>query len=1621
MMKKLPQFFQFQLLLVTLCCYFSANAQNPLWTKQQANSVQLPQNLTAAYYSYNVNNEALKKQLQAINSGYEHTITFPVNAYDILKFKVQETRVLSQNLANKYSYLKTYKGIALDGSGTTIRFTYMNDVGVSGIIEHKGHEKIEIHSESKSVYGFLPAAYTAFDCETEDKVKTQVTQFGMFNRDVNDGMLRQYRLALSVSGDYSQTFLDGSEANDQERKAKVLQAMANSINRLNGIFERDFGITMQLIDQTDQLIFLNPDTDPYSTRTALRSEIQATLNATISESEYDVGHLYHKENSVYGNAGCIACVCTSGMKNLAYSVHRSPETDGMNLLAAHEFGHQFGAYHTQSSSTCRSGNNSEVEPGSGSTIMSYAGICSPNVQQVPDDYFNYTSIRDVATWTIDNSNCATLIPTGNTAPVLTPGSDYTIPKSTAFVLEAQVTDADTDDVITYCWEQNDTGNPQSSRVPEATRVIGPMFRSYVPSLSRKRYFPKMEDVLVNNLTPTWEVVPSVARTLNFSMTARDNSILGGQTVADEVSLTVDGEAGPFTITSQNSADVVWTVGDNVTVTWDVANTNLPPINTSRVELLLSTDGGLTFPTTLLVTDNDGEATFNLGNVEATSNARLLLKAVDNVFFAVNAQEFEIEKSEFALLTDAVQRDICNTDTATFALEYKTFLEFEETVNLAVNNLPEGVTAVFSEDTFSGRVTEGEPFTLMLSDFESLASGTYTFDVVGTSASVQKIIALEFTLFSNTETTVVLTAPDDTAINQDRNITLVWDAVSNANAYQVQLSDTETFDTFIANADTTETLYNISNLENDTQYFWRVVTANPCGAVSTSDVFSFTTKCSVPSNLRVQQVFTNALDIVWSDTETPSSWAVEYGLSAFTQGEGTTVIATSKQLLVEDLASDTAYDFYIRGNCENGGVSPVIGPFTVRTAINYCENNKFYDSGGPTGNYADRENTTTYMVPDGEDERVRVVFNSFDLETCCDLLTVYNGGNTSSPVLGAFRSNPGTLVANNEEGALTFVFTSDVSVTRSGWDATVYCEPKPNCTPPINFEVDVVEDRLAQLSWVSSGIESNWTIEYGLENFIQGEGETIVVDTNNPTLDNLEPGTSYDVYVKANCTEGGFSDVVGPLKFTTTINFCEEGRFYDSGGADGNYTNNENTTTVITPEKIGDRVRVVFDNFNIESCCDRLSVYDGLDVSAPLIGTYSFNPGTITPSNTDGALTFVFVSDGSVTGSGWDARVICEQHCLKAENFRALDVSKTTANLVWDVPTDETSWTIEYGLEGFSEGQGEVLNTAENSIILTNLIAATTYDVYITSNCSNGESNRTDTPIKVLTLCDLENDPNSRDLIVNGSFECGNLSGWQLSGPNTFSGCSYNFEVRQDSESVCSIVQNIAPTEGSFAAFTSFDSGQANTTYSVSQAINIPEGIANSESAVFSLDFKVNYRMTYNNPTVQRVFTIKFENEAAVELFTIEQIRFGLTPDSGSIDVTVTKDVLQNLIDYAGQTIILKINAFVPESLTGPSKALIDNISLTLDDTFSVTSLEQQTDGIFVYPVVNKGTFTIQNTSGKLLEEVTVYDVSGRLIQNITLDSKTVKTGVTLKAMDTGVYFVKMRVENIYYSKRIVIK
>lgn len=584
---------------------------------------------------YKLNDLSLFKQFLSLDfvtkKNSPWVVQFPNENKELESFALYPVAVMAPEVAKAYPNIKAFRGKSTSRSNVFLRLT-LSPQGFSGTMRTP-NGMLFFQPKSGSVQNYLfyqrehkaDAQTNPLFCTTKAPEKSMMPKGINQNKSMDQaqqtGVLKTYRIAVAGSGEYTQFWGDNNAENGNNRE-DAFAATVSTINRVNEVLEVDFGVRLLLVSDAT-LMYINETTDPFDDD--LNSEIQATLTSEIGEANYDIGHLFHR-GAPNGNAGSVGNVCVNNQKGSAFSTHSFEAahgsvgdflTDYFDIdYVAHEIGHQFGATHTYAYQY-ETPYTTNSEPGSGSSIMSYAGIVNgQNMQRHSDPYFHYHNIRQVANY-LSNYACQVASPTTNTIPTVNAGPDITIPKGTAYILTATASDTDSD-TLSFSWEQLDSALIRAQDFgPTATE--GTMNRSLPPSTSPQRVIPNMTDVLSGNLTQTnpylgssWETVSTVGRTLDWGVTVRDRDAAlpngVGFTAQDLKIITVDENAGPFVILSPTGNNTQWPVGTNQEIIWDVANTNSAPINTQSVSIYLSTDGGQTFSIPLLQnTANDGRA------------------------------------------------------------------------------------------------------------------------------------------------------------------------------------------------------------------------------------------------------------------------------------------------------------------------------------------------------------------------------------------------------------------------------------------------------------------------------------------------------------------------------------------------------------------------------------------------------------------------------------------------------------------------------------------------------------------------------------------------------------------------------------------------------------------------------------------------------------------------------------------------------------------------------------------------------------------------------------------------------------------------------------------------------
>lgn len=825
------------LFVLSAFSFFTATAQENYWSaRTNVDNVIRAQATTrqtfpTEYKLFNLSDPQLRQELFKVvdNSARQsHIISVPNADGQLETFEIVEASNFEPALQAQFPNIRAFSGKGITDPTATLKLSY-SPQGVQTMILRAGKENefMEPFSADRRVYvvyrsqrqpGRLNWTCSTVENQLASGIDAQLMQSGLANR--SGGDLKTMRLAQSCNAEYSNFF----GATSASQVGLVLAAFNATLTRCNGIYERDLALHLNLIANTANVIYYNPSTDPYSTNLSQwNSQLQNTLTSVIGEANYDIGHMFGASGGG-GNAGCIGCVCVNGSKGsgITSPADGIPQGDNFDIdYVAHEVGHQLGANHTFSMSNEGTGVNKE--PGSGITIMGYAGITSQDLAPHSIDVFHQASIAQIQA-NLLTKTCPVTTTLANATPVVGTLTNYTIPRSTPFYLTGSATDANSGDVLTYSWEQNDnagSGQTGASSVASATKATGPNWISNLPSTSPTRVFPKLATILAGgqvsgplpggDANANTEALSSVARTLNFRLTVRDNApysstapVSVGQTQFRDMVVTVNGTAGPFAVTAPNTA-VSWAGNSSQTITWSVNGTNASPINCANVMISISTDGGNTFSTLVASTPNDGTEAVTIPNTPSTT-ARIKIEAVGNIFFDISNTNFTISGAVACGNPSGLNASSITTSSATVSWS--------------------AVSGALSYDV----------------DYKTTASGTWTNAATGTTSTSVNLSGLsaattyDYRVRANCSggssgysaaqfTTGAAACNTPTGLSSssitNNSATVSWSAASGAVSYAVDYKTNASGTWTSAATATTSTSVNLTGLSGSTLYDWRV--------------------------------------------------------------------------------------------------------------------------------------------------------------------------------------------------------------------------------------------------------------------------------------------------------------------------------------------------------------------------------------------------------------------------------------------------------------------------------------------------------------------------------------------------------------------------------------------------------------------------------------------------------------------------------------------------------------------------------------------------------------------------------------------------------------------------------
>jgi hypothetical protein len=575
-------------------------------------------------------------------------------AFEIVVSSVMEPE-LETWMADQGWPMRTYRGVSLDNPATSVRLDWGGPAGFhASVLSPRASYYVDPYWKGNTVLytSYFRSEYLREDHDFRCFFESSAKALGREKSGSSTtGNLRSYRLVVAATGEYT-AFHGGTKPAGQA-------AIVTTVNRVNQVYENDLSIRMVLVGNNSDVVFTDAGTDPYTNGdgVAMLSQNQAECDATIGDANYDIGHVVSTGG---GGIASLGVPCRAGVKARGVTGTSNPVGDPFDIdFVAHEMGHQWGGYHTFNSvtSNCGGGNRNSstaYEPGSGSTIQAYAGICgADNLQPNSDPYFHGISLDEMLNYSAGLGACSSNAPGSNpNAPTVDAGAAFTIPVSTAFELSVASSNDLDGDAMTYTWEEFDLGAPTA--LTDGDNGSSPIFRTWPPATSISQLFPN------DGVTPAaGETLPTTDRTMTFRLTVRDNNPGGGRVGEDTTTVTSTTSAGPFLVTTPNGGES-W--DGTETVTWDVAGTAGGAVSTANVDILLSIDGGATWPTTLLSgTPNDGSQSVTLPDVD-TNAARIKIMASANIFFDTSDGNFAIGTVVNQTLHD--QSTLCSGNAST---------------------------------------------------------------------------------------------------------------------------------------------------------------------------------------------------------------------------------------------------------------------------------------------------------------------------------------------------------------------------------------------------------------------------------------------------------------------------------------------------------------------------------------------------------------------------------------------------------------------------------------------------------------------------------------------------------------------------------------------------------------------------------------------------------------------------------------------------------------------------------------------------------------------------------------------------------------------------------------------
>lgn len=580
-----------------------------------------------------------------IAAGPTADVTLPLADGHVHVFHIRDSGTLPRGLVKRFPGLRSFRGE--DDEGRTLRLD-LSPRGIRASVRSGSTEWLVRPGDTwkREPEAFLPlhnastpVAATSGAAPTRQVPAEAVTPLKHRRNARQGGIVRyDFRLAVAASSRYV--------AKNGGTVASALAEITHMVNRANEVLETDLGVHLTLVNRNHRVVLATARGDLFETHEPGPAAV-TLIDREIGARHYDIGHAF---STFEGGDSHVGTSCSDARDADFFATHKAAAWSGHGdpARSSHAFGYfmhvlgrQLGAWPTADACRRVTLDDSAVEPGGGSTIMGYAtsgcGTEDHWLQPRSGLYFHARSIEQIQAWLGSRGGrCAGRRLTSAVAPWIDPvplAETTVIPARTPFTLDATVEPAFPGDRLTYTWEQMDAGTGQR----------GPLFRSFAPSATAQRTFPRLPVLLGDDQARPGETLPTTSRDLHFRLTVRDNAGAKATLASADRRVRVVDTGRAFAMAAP-AAGIVALAGGALEIHWDVAGTTEKPISCHFLHVDLSVDAGAHWLETPLAMDvpNNGSATVRLPTDVVSDVARLRLRCDWRPFFAVSPGHFTID-------------------------------------------------------------------------------------------------------------------------------------------------------------------------------------------------------------------------------------------------------------------------------------------------------------------------------------------------------------------------------------------------------------------------------------------------------------------------------------------------------------------------------------------------------------------------------------------------------------------------------------------------------------------------------------------------------------------------------------------------------------------------------------------------------------------------------------------------------------------------------------------------------------------------------------------------------------------------------------------------------------------